>query len=140
MVIDTSAIVAILFDEPGAESVALAIASAPRRLLSAAGRVELTLVVEGRKGEEGRRKIAEFFAEIAIEIAPVTIEQAKIACEAFRRYGKGRHPAALNFGDCFAYALGRATGEPLLCTGADFARTDAATVAWNPRPNPRRPA
>ncbi len=85
---------------------ALAIASVPRRLLSAASRVELTLVVEGRKDEEGRRKIAEFFAEIAIEVAPVTIKQAEFACGAFRRYGKGRHPTA---GDCFAYAAAMIT-------------------------------
>lgn len=129
MVIDTSAVVAILFAEPTAARMAYAIEGAARRLLSAASRVELTLVVEGRRGAAGRADLELFLATAGIEIAAVTPDQADLACEAFRRFGKGNHPAALNFGDCFAYALAKATGEPLLFTGDDFARTDIAAAA-----------
>jgi ribonuclease VapC len=94
------------------------------RLLSAVSRVECTCVIEGRKRDAGRAELDLFLREAAIEIAPVTADQAEIACEAFRRFGRGRHPAGLNIGDTFAYALAKATGEPLLYKGADFSRTD----------------
>jgi ribonuclease VapC len=129
VVVDTSAIVAILFDEPEQERFAHLIEEAPLCLLSAASRVELTCVVEGRKGEVGRRDLDRFLARAPLEIVPVTPDQAELACEAFRRYGKGRHAAALNIGDCFAYALAKATGEPLLFKGADFPLTDAVPAA-----------
>lgn len=125
--IDTSAIVAILFNEPDAEFFAHAIARAQIRYLSAVSRVEGTFVVESRKG--GRADLDRFLREARIEILAVTPEQAEIACDAFRRYGKGRHPANLNFGDVFAYALAKATGEQLLFKGGDFARTDIAAAA-----------
>jgi ribonuclease VapC len=124
MVLDTSAIVAILEDEPERERFVQRVAGAEVRLLSAVSRVECTCVVEGRKRDAGRAELDLFLREAAIEIAPVTADQAEIACEAFRRFGRGRHPAGLNIGDTFAYALAKATGEPLLYKGADFSRTD----------------
>ncbi|MGH6920946.1 MAG: type II toxin-antitoxin system VapC family toxin [Geminicoccaceae bacterium] len=124
MVLDTSAIVAILEDEPERERFVRQVAGAEVRLLSAVSRVECTCVVEGRKRDAGRAELDLFLREAAIEIAPVTADQAEIACEAFRRFGRGRHPAGLNIGDTFAYALAKATGEPLLYKGADFSRTD----------------
>jgi ribonuclease VapC len=129
MVLDTSAIVAILSNEPERERFIGLIGSAPIRRLSAANRVEASLVIEGRKRAAGRADLDLFLSEAEVEIVPVTLEQAELACAAFRRYGKGRHPAGLNFGDVFAYALARATGEPLLFKGADFARTDIPSAA-----------
>ncbi len=129
MVLDTSALTAILFDEIDAEPLARAIDRARARRLSAANRVEVSLVVEGRKGDAGRADLERFLAEAQIEIVALTPEQAEIACEAFRRFGKGRHRAGHNLGDCFAYALAKAAGEPLLFKGADFARTDIAAAA-----------
>jgi ribonuclease VapC len=128
MVLDTSAIVAILLGEPDADRYSAAIAAAPVRLLSAVNRVELSLVIEGRKGEAGRRALETFLAEAGIVVTDVGAEQATLAIEGFRRFGRGRHPAGLNIGDCFAYALARATDEPLLYTGDDFARTDVTAA------------
>ena len=105
------------------------IAADPVRLLSAANLVEATLVVEARKGEGGRADLGLFLVEAGIEVQPVTAEQAAIACDAFRRFGKGRHPAGLNFGDVFAYALAKASGEPLLFKGGDFSGTDLPSAS-----------
>jgi ribonuclease VapC len=91
--------------------------------------VETTLVIEGRKRDAGRADLDLFLSEAEVEIVPVTLEQVELACEAFRRYGRGRHPAGLNFGDVFAYALAKVTGEPLLFKGEDFAKTDIASAA-----------
>ncbi len=124
MVIDTSVIVAILFDEPERDQFSRLIDDAASRLVSAVSRVEASFVIEGRKREVGRERLDRFFRLTGADIVSVTPEQAEIAVEAFRRFGKGRHPAALNIGDCFAYALAKATGEKLLFKGADFARTD----------------
>jgi len=129
MVIDSSAIVAILFDEPERDAFTRLIDDAGSRLVSAVSRVETAFVVEGRKGDEGRERIARFFRLTGAEIVSVTPEQAELAVEAFRRFGRGRHPARLNIGDCFAYALAKATGEKLLFKGGDFARTDIAAAA-----------
>ena len=129
MVIDTSAIVAILFDEPERDRFTRLIDDAGARLVSAVGRVEAAFVVEGRRREAGRERLDRFFRLTGAQIVGVTPEQAEIAIEAFRRFGKGRHPAALNIGDCFAYALAKATGEALLFKGTDFARTDITAVA-----------
>lgn len=128
MVIDTSAIMAILFDEPERANFTRLIEADATCLVSAVGRVEAAFVVEGRKREAGRQRLDRFFRLSGAEIVGVTPEQAELAVEAFRRFGKGRHPAALNIGDCFAYALAKATGEPLLFKGGDFARTDVAAV------------
>jgi len=124
MVIDTSAIVAILFDEADALALARAIEADPVRRISAATLLEAAIVVETRRGPAGAEKLDQFLKSASVQVAPVTEEQAVIARLAFRVYGKGRHPAALNFGDCFAYALAQSTSEPLLFKGGDFAQTD----------------
>jgi ribonuclease VapC len=129
MVIDAPAIVAILFDEPERARFAAAIDAAAPRLLSAVTFVEATLVVEGRKGPSAERMIDSFVEDGEIEVVPVAIEHVQLACAAFRAFGKRRHPANLNLGDCFAYALAKATGEPLLFKGDDFSKTDIARVA-----------
>jgi ribonuclease VapC len=129
MVIDTSAIVAILFDEPERDRFTRLIDDAASRLVSAVGRVEAVCVVEGRKHEAGRERVDRFFRLTGAEIVGVTPELAEFAVEAFRRFGKGRHRARLNIGYCFAYALAKTTGEPLLFKGGDFARTDIQAVA-----------
>jgi len=126
MVVDTSALAAILFTEQGYEDLAERLEGAERLLLSAASLVELSMVVESRKGEEGARQIDLLLYRTQIEIVPVDAEQAEIAREAWRRFGKGRHPAGLNYGDCFAYALAKKTGLPLLYKGDDFSLTDLA--------------
>jgi ribonuclease VapC len=129
MVIDSSAIVAILFDEPERETFTQLIAEAGLRLVSAVNRVETVFVVEGRKGFAGRERLDRFFRLTGTEIVGATPEQAEFAVAAFRQFGRGRHPARLNIGDCFAYALAKTTGEPLLYKGRDFAQTDIASAA-----------
>jgi ribonuclease VapC len=129
MVLDTSAIVAILQDEPERPTFTRLIGADPQPLMSAVTRVECTFVVEGRKREPGRKELELFLREAEVDVIAVTPEQADLACEAFRRFGKGRHPAALNIGDCFAYALAKAMREPLLYKGSDFSRTDIASAA-----------
>jgi ribonuclease VapC len=124
VVIDTSAIVAILLNEPDAALFTRAIEAAPLRLLSAVSRVELSFVIEGRKNQAGRADLELLIRESGLDIANVTSQQAEIAITAFRRYGKGRHPAGLNIGDCFSYALAAATGHRLLFKGSDFIHTD----------------
>jgi ribonuclease VapC len=124
MVIDTSAIVAILFDEPDQRRYGEAIEAATVRLVSAVTRVELAFVIEGRKREAGRERLERFFQLTGAEIVAVTPQQAEIAVDAFRRFGRGRHRASLNIGDCFSYALAAATDHALLFKGDDFSRTD----------------
>lgn len=124
IVVDTSAIVAVLFGESDAESMAEALNEASTRLISAVTRVELSFVIEGRKGEAGRQDLERLLASGGFEVVAVTPHHAQLAIAAFRRFGRGRHPAALNIGDCFSYALAVATDQPLLFKGRDFARTD----------------
>jgi ribonuclease VapC len=124
MVLDTSALIAILTAEAEAERFASAIATADRRLLSAANWLETAVVIETRYGPAGGQKLDELVQIAQIQIEPVTAEQAAIARQAYQMYGKGRHPAGLNFGDCFAYALAKSKGEPLLFKGSDFNQTD----------------
>jgi ribonuclease VapC len=124
MVIDTSAIIAILLDEPERAAFDRHIEADPVRLVSAVGRVEAGMVIETRKGVAGRSRLDRFLQLIATDIVAVTPEQAEMALEAFRRFGKGRHRAGLNIGDCFAYAAAKATGEKLLFKGDDFTQTD----------------
>jgi len=126
MVIDTSAIAAILFDEPERADFIGKIAAANVRLISAATLLECQIVVMVRKGELGRAELQLFVHEAELEVVAFDQNQVDFAALAWRRYGKGRHPAALNYGDCFAYALAKATGEPLLFKGADFSQTDIA--------------
>lgn len=126
MVIDTSALAAIMFDEPERAAFVREIAHAPRRLVSSATVVECSLVVEARRGEVAGRELDLFLHRAMVHTVAVDEEQVLLARAAWRRYGKGRHPAGLNFGDIFSYALARATGEPLLFKGDDFAQTDVA--------------
>ncbi len=125
MVLDTSALLAILFDEPERRTFAEAIEAAEARLLSAASFVETSMILESRHGAEGVRSLDRLLAAAQIEMVPVDEAQAHAAREAFRRFGKGRHPAGLNFGDCFSYALAKCRAEPLLFKGEDFARHSA---------------
>ena len=131
MVIDTSALVAILQDEPERGRFNQAIESAERRAMSVASFVETSMIIESRFGPEGIRDLDLFIAKAAIELVPVDVDQAHIARTAFRDYGKRRHPAGLNYGDCFPYALARVLDEPLLFKGTDFSRTDVAVVPDN---------
>jgi len=128
MVIDTSALLALLANEPEAESFRAALAADPIRLLSAASLIEASVVIETRYGEAGGRELDLLILKAGIEIVAVDREQAEIARDALRRFGKGRHPAALNYGDAFAYALAVARGQPLLFKGDDFGRTDVEPV------------
>jgi len=126
VVIDSSAILAILLDEPERRAFNKMIEADPVRLLSAANFVEASVVIEARLGENAGREFDLFVHRAALEIVPVDADQAEIARRAYRHFGKGRHRAGLNFGDCFAYALAKTRGEPLLFKGADLAATDVA--------------
>ena len=124
MIVDTSALMAILLHEEGFERFARAIAYAERKLIAAPTLVEATMVITGRKFEEGSGLLDEFLRTSRIETIPFTADHAAMAREAFLRFGKGRHPARLNFGDCIAYAAARLEIMPLLFKGDDFRRTD----------------
>ena len=124
MFIDTSALPAIFFGEPDAGDYETAIDGDPNRLISAASVLETSIVVESHFGDAGGRELDLLLHRVPIEVVGVTAEQVEVGRHAFRTYGKGRHPAAMNFGDCFSYALSRVSGEPLLIKGADFAKTD----------------
>lgn len=128
MVLDTSAILAILLNEPEIEAFALAIERDPVRLLSAATYVEAAVVVEARFGDPGGRELDLLLETAAVEVVAFDVTQAKAARQAYRLYGKGRHPAALNFGDCLSYALAQTSQEPLLFKGDDFVKTDVRRV------------
>lgn len=124
MILDTSALAAILFGEPEAARYTQLIHDTDRCLISAANFVELAIVIEGQIGPDAGRQCDVFFRRAGILVEPVTVEQAHLARQAFLDFGKGRHAAGLNFGDCFAYALAKVTGEPLLFKGQDFSKTD----------------
>ena len=124
MIIDSSAILAILLREPDAGHFEEAIADNWPRRMTAVALLEATMVVEGRGGTEAGEELDALLRSTRVEFVPVTQEQVQVARQAWRRFGKGNHPAALNFGDCFAYALAEVTGEPLLFKGDDFALTD----------------
>jgi len=124
MVIDTSVLVALLFDEPERRSLEDAIEADPVRLVSAMSKLEAGMVMIGRHGVEGAARLDRLLREVAATVVPFDEHQADIARDAFARYGKGRHPAGLNFGDCAAYALAMAEAEPLLFKGTDFGATD----------------
>jgi ribonuclease VapC len=126
MVIDTSALLAILQDEPERRAYNEAIEAADSRSLSVASLVEISIVIETRYGAEGVRHLDRFIDRASVKVVAVDAEQGKLARQAFSRFGKGRHPAGLNFGDCFSYALAQAFGEPLLYKGAAFSQTDVA--------------
>lgn len=130
MVADTSALVAVLLREPTADRLTGALDQAPLIRCSAVSLVEAAMVMQGRLGERGERELDLLVARLRLEIVPVTVEQAEVARSAFRRFGKGRHPAGLNFGDCFSYALARSLGEPLLFVGNDFSQTDVQVAPY----------
>jgi ribonuclease VapC len=130
MVLDTSAVLAVLQDEPEREALIAAIDAAPRRLMSVASYVEAAIVLEARFGPDAVRDLDLFVAKAAIELVPVDAEQGMVARDAYRRFGKGRHPAGLNFGDCFSYALAWTLDEALLYKGTDFAACDIDRHAW----------
>ncbi len=124
MVIDTSAVLAILNSEPEKNVYAAVLQRASSVRMSAAGYLECAMVIDGKGGEVRRALFDTFLEEFEIQVEPVTFEQAKLARQAFNLFGKGRHPAALNFGDCFAYALAKSRREPILFKGTDFSQTD----------------
>jgi ribonuclease VapC len=124
MVLDSSALLAILLGEPQRQLFIEALDADPVRLLSVASLTECSIVIAARYGADGLRDLDQLIARASIQLEPVDAEQAYVARDAWLRFGKGRHTAALNFGDCFAYALAYVTGEALVCTGRDFAQTD----------------
>lgn len=126
MVIDTSALAAIFFSEPEREAFLTAVIADSNRLISAATMLETGIVLEARQGEAAGREFDLFVVRADLQIVPVDAEQTETARSAWRKYGKGRHKAALNFGDCFTYALAKVSGEPLLAKGREFALTDIA--------------
>ena len=130
MVIDTSAVIGVLIGDPDAPRVERAIESDPVRLISAASVLDASIVVEARYGAPGGRELDLLLHAASLEVVPFNAEQAELARGAWREFGKGRHAAALNFGDCFSYALAKLSGEPLLFIGADFARTDVLVAGY----------
>lgn len=132
MIVDTSAVVAILLGEPHAEALARTVLRAPRARMSAATFVELSAVVAQRGAPQQRRRVEHLLDRLGVEVVALTPEHARLAAEAYREFGRGSgHPARLNLGDCFSYALASALDEPLLFVGDDFARTDLR-AAWSP--------
>jgi ribonuclease VapC len=128
MVIDSSALVAVLFDEEDRLRIEAAIEADPVRLISAVSKLETSMVLLGRRDREVLSRFDRFLARVSATIVPFDDHQADMARDAFAHYGKGRHPAALNFGDCAAYALSFAEAGPLLFKGTDFGATDVQTV------------
>jgi ribonuclease VapC len=124
MVLDTSAVVAVLQDEPERRRFNEAIEASESRSISTASFVECSMILESRYGADGVRDLDLFIAKAQVSLVPVDEEQADLARRAYRKFGKGRHPAGLNFGDCFSYALSRALELPLLFKGNDFSQTD----------------
>ncbi len=128
MIVDSSAILAIMFAESDAAVFAKAISEAESCKLSAATFVEVAVVVEAQTQDRGSRQLDAFLRRAGFVIEPVTEEQAHLARQAYSDFGKGRHPAGLNFGDCFSYALAKASGEALLFKGNDFSKTDIVSA------------
>jgi ribonuclease VapC len=128
VVIDSSALLAILLEEPEGERFFQAVKNAAIRLISVVTALEAAMVMEGRYGEEAGDDVDMFLYDFEVQIVPLEPHHYEIARVAWRKYGKGRHPAALNLGDCCAYALSKATGEPLLYKGDDFGKTDVTAV------------
>lgn len=124
MVIDTSALVAMLTDEPDAEHLEGCVADDPVRMMSTVSYLETAIVIESRFGESGGRELDLWLHRASVDLVAVDAGQAEAARVAYRRYGKGRHRAGLNYGDCFSYALAKVSGQPLLFKGDDFQKTD----------------
>lgn len=130
MVIDTSALIALLLEEPEALRIGTCIKRTRPRLISAATLLETGIVILSRRGEIGARDLDLTVAALRFEVVPVTAAQVHVARRAFREYGKGRHPACLNLGDCFSYALAKETGQPLLFKGNAFSLTDLTAMSY----------
>ncbi len=130
MVLDTSALIALLLGEPGAPRLAAAVQASPARRVSAASVLETSLVMQARVGEQGDLEVDALLRHLDLEVVPVDADQLRLARDAAARFAKGRHPAGLNFGDLFSYGLAVSLGEPLLCTGGDFAQTDVELAAY----------
>ena len=128
MVVDTSAVIAILFGEPETESFVRVLADDPKKMISAFNALESAIAIEARKGEAGGRELDLLLHRARIEIIALNGDQVELALTAWRKYGKGNHPAGLNIGDCCAYALAKYSGEPLLFKGKDFSQTDIRPV------------
>ena len=128
MVVDTSALLALLLNEPEADDIEVALDADPVRMMSTAAYLEAAVVAEARLGAAGGREFDLLVHKCGLELVPVTAEHAEVAREGWRRFGRGRHEAGLNFGDCFSYGLAMASGEPLLFKGQDFSRTDVLAV------------
>ena len=131
MVVDTSALVAIYGHEPGSRSLARLIDEAPAAALSVVTQVETVAVLCGSRFRVAPADAHDFIASLSLDLVPVTVEVMQAAVDGLLAYGKGRHPASLNLGDCFAYALAKVRAEPLLFVGDDFGRTDIMP-AWQP--------
>lgn len=132
MIVDTSALISILLNEPDAETFIQAVSHAKQVRISAGSFIELAIVIQSQFPIEVLQQCDAMFRSASIIIEPVTLEQAYIARQAYQDFGKGRHPAGLNFGDCFAYALAKFTGEPLLYKGDDFKKTDITSALPSP--------
>jgi ribonuclease VapC len=132
MVVDSSALVAILLGEPGADALAVTLAGARQPVISAPNWLEAMIVIHTRLGQAGVAALTHLLDAAAVQVEPVDAALAATAFDAWRRFGKGRHPASLNFGDCFAYALASTLGVPLLFKGRDFAQTDIVGAAPAP--------
>jgi ribonuclease VapC len=128
LVVDTSALLATLFAEPQRDAVLVALAEADTVLLSACCHLEASIVATSRLGNAGQTELEHLLDVFAVEVAAFTPDEAVLAADAWRRFGKGRHPAGLNIVDCCSYALAAHAGMPLLAVGADFSRTDASLV------------
>ncbi len=130
MVIDTSALVAILLGEAESNAIVRAIINDNKRLISVFSLLETSIVIESKKGVEGTRELDLLLHKIQAKIIAFNAAQTEAARKAWRDFGKGRHPAALNIGDCCSYALAKTTGEPLLFKGTDFSKTDIFSVSY----------
>jgi ribonuclease VapC len=130
MVLDTSALIALLLGEPNAPRLAAAVQGSPARSVSVASMLETSLVMQARVGEQGDLEVDALVRDLELDVVPVDADQLRLARDAAVRFGKGRHPAGLNYGDLFSYALAASLGQPLLCTGGDFAQTDIALAAY----------
>jgi ribonuclease VapC len=130
MIVDSSAIVAILLQESDALRIANAMAASPDCTVPASCMLEVSIVMQTRAKDQGEIALDMLLARDSMKVIPFTVGQVRIARDAFRRYGKGRHPAGLNFGDCMAYAAAKETGEELLFKGTDFGKTDIAVAAY----------
>lgn len=130
MVIDSSAVLAILFGAPEAKALTISINADATRLISAPTLLECSLVLYARHGDPGLRELDLLAHHAALDVVPFDVEHYEIARNAYRRFGKGRHPAGLNYGGCMTYALAASTAEPILFIGGDFTRTDLTAVSW----------